>query len=66
MYIPTDIELEKLTHAAELIDELYDRIGKDESYDTIEDFGIHYQLGKISDTLHFSLLQVLLKRKGLL
>lgn len=66
MYIPTDIELAKLAQATELIDKLYEKIGGNENYDIIEDSGIHYQLGKISDTLHFSLLQPLLKRKGLM
>jgi ParB-like chromosome segregation protein Spo0J len=37
-----------------------------ESYDLIEDAGIHYQLGKISDMLHFGTLRILRQRKGLM
>ncbi len=66
MYIPTDVELAELGHATELVDKLYNRIGEDENYDLIKDAAIHYQLGKISDILHFSLLRPLLERKGLL
>jgi hypothetical protein len=66
MYIATDVELAELAQAAELIDKLYNKIGEDENYDLIEDAAIHYHLGKISDTLHFSLLHPLLERKELL
>lgn len=66
MYIPTDVELAELAQATELIDKLYNKIGKAESYDLIEDAGIHYQLGKISEMLHFGTLRILLQRKGLI
>jgi hypothetical protein len=66
MYIPTDVELEELTQAVELVDKLYDKIGKAESYDLIEDYGIHYQLGKVSEMLRFGALRILLQRKGLI
>ena len=66
MYIPTDIELAELAQAVELVDKLYNKIREAENYDLIEDAGIHYQLGKISDMLHFGILQILLQRKGLM
>ena len=66
MYIPTDVELAELEQAVELVDKLYNKIGEAESYDLIEDAGIHYQLGKISDMLHFGTLRILRQRKGLI
>lgn len=66
MYIPTDAELAELEQAAELVDKLYNKIGEAESYDSDKDAGIHYQLGKISDMLHFGTLRILLQRKGLM
>lgn len=66
MYIPTDVELAELAQAVELVDKLYNKIGKDENYDLIEDGGIHYQLGKVSETLRLSILRILLQRKGLI
>ena len=67
MYIPTDVELAELAQATELIDKLYNKIGEAESYDSDKDAGIHYQLGKISDMLHFGTLRILLlQRKGLM
>lgn len=64
MYIPTDVELAELTQAAELVDKLYNKIGEAENYDLIEDAGIHYQLGKISNMLHLGTLRILRQRKG--
>ena len=66
MYIPTDVELAELAQAMELVDKLYNKIGKAENYDLIEDAGIHYQLGKISEMLRFGTLRILLQRKGLI
>lgn len=66
MYIPTDVELAELAQAAELVDKLYNKIGEAESYDLIEDAGIHYELSKISEMLHFDILRILLQRKGLI
>ena len=66
MYIPTDVDLAELAQAVELVDKLYNKIGKAENYDLIEDAGIHYQLGKVSEMLHFGTLRILLQRKGLM
>lgn len=66
MYIPTDVDLAELVQAVELVDKLYNKIGKAENYDLIENAGIHYQLGKISEMLHFGTLRILLQRKGLI
>lgn len=66
MYIPTDVELAELAQAVELVDKLYNKIGEAENYDPDKDAGIHYQLGKISDMLHFGTLRILLQRKGLM
>ena len=66
MYIPTDVELAELAQAVELVDKLYNKIGKAENYDSDKDAGIHYQLGKVSDMLHFGTLRILLQRKELM
>ena len=66
MYIPTDVELAELAQAVELVDKLYNKIEKAENYDLIEDAGIHYQLGKVSEMLRFGTLRILLQRKGLI
>ena len=66
MYSPTDVELAELAQAVELVDKLYNKIGKAENYDSDKDAGIHYQLGKVSDMLHFGTLRILLQRKELM
>ena len=66
MYIPTDVELAELAQAVELVNKLYNKIVEAENYDLIEDAGIHYQLGKISEMLRFGTLRILLQRKGLI
>lgn len=66
MYMPTDVELAELAQAVELVDKLFDKIGEAETYEPKDDDAIHYQLAETSDTLRFSILQPLLKRKGLM
>lgn len=66
MYIPTDVELAELAQAVKLVDKLYNKIEETENYDPDKDAGIHCQLGKISDMLHFGTLRILLQRKGLI
>ena len=66
MFKPTDIQLGQLAAAVEAIDKLFEEIGVAETYDENTDHALHYQLGKVSDILHFSILQELLKRKELI
>ena len=66
MYIPTDVDLAELAQAVELVDKLFDKMGEAETYEPKDDDAIHYQLAEVSDTLRFSILQPLLKRKELI
>lgn len=66
MFKPTDIQLGQLAAAVEAVDKLFEEMGASETYDGNIDHALHYQLGKISDMLHFSVLQELLKRKELM
>lgn len=66
MYMPTDIELAELAQAVELVDKLFDKMGEAETYEPKDDDAIHYRLAEVSDTLRFSILQPLLKRKELM